>query len=77
VSPGSTCDRYQIVRMLGHGAMGTVYLATDTGLNEIALKIVHCGRDRDDREIAAAERLGAELQKRLAAIDSRVCKVHR
>lgn len=77
MSPGSTYDRYQIVRMLGHGAMGTVYLATDTELKEIALKVVHCGGDRDDREIAAAERLGAELQKRLAAIDSRVCKVHR
>jgi hypothetical protein len=78
VTPGSAYDRYQIVRMLGHGAMGTVYLATDAGLSDqFALKIVHNGTDRADQEIVAAERLGAELQKRLAVVDSRVCQVHR
>ena len=78
MSPGSAYDHYQIIRLLGHGAMGTVYLATETELGaQIALKIVHRGPDRDDQEIVAAERLGAELQKRLAAVDSRVCRVHR
>ena len=71
-------DRYQIIRLLGRGAMGTVYLATDTELgSQVALKIVYRGTDRDDQEILNAERLGAELQKRLAEIDPRVCRVHR
>jgi len=58
--------------------MGTVYLATDTESGaEIALKIVYHGSDRDDKDVLDAERLGAELQQRVAAIDSRVCGVHR
>jgi len=74
----SADDRYQIIRVLGHGAMGTVYLATDTESGaEIALKIVYHGSDRDDKDVLDAERLGAELQQRVAAIDSRVCAVHR
>jgi len=81
VSPAhsrSTPDRLQIIRLIGHGAMGTVYLATDSELGaQVAVKIVYRGPDRDDKEIQDAERIGAELQKRLSAIDPRVCRVHR
>jgi len=74
----SSDDRYQFIRLLGHGAMGTVYLATDTELgSQVALKIVHRGTDPDDQQILDAERLGAELQRRLSNIDPRVCRVHR
>ncbi len=74
----SAYDRYQMIRVLGHGAMGTVYLATDTvSGTQVALKIVYHGTDRDDKDVLAAERLGAELQQRVSAIDSRVCGVHR
>ena len=74
----TTNGRYQIIRLIGHGAMGTVYLATDTESGEeVAVKIVYRGPDRDDEEIQDAERIGAELQKRLSAIDSRVSRVHR
>jgi hypothetical protein len=41
LEPGDMCGRYEVVRLLGAGAMGRVYLATDTELSTlVALKIL-------------------------------------
>jgi len=78
VNPGERYGRYQIVRIIGRGAMGEVYLADDTeSARRIALKVVYKGPDRDDEEVLEAERLGAELQKRLGGVDKRVVIVNR
>jgi serine/threonine protein kinase len=78
VNPGERYGRYQIVRIIGRGAMGEVYLADDTeSASRIALKVVYKGPDPDDEEVLEAERLGAELQKRLGGVDKRVVIVNR
>src|SRR5581483_10367784 len=64
--------------MLGRGAMGEVYLARDLeAKREIALKIVYKGPEPEDQEILDAERLGAEIQRRLSGADKRVVVVNR
>src|SRR5579884_2796890 len=64
--------------MLGRGAMGEVYLARDDeARREVAVKVVYKGPDREDQEVLDAERLGAELQKRLSGVDARVTPVNR
>jgi eukaryotic-like serine/threonine-protein kinase len=77
VNPGDQYGPYQIVRPIGRGAMGDVYLArvSQSG-SEVALKIIQKGSDPEDQEILNAERLGAELQKRLSGLDRRVTAVH-
>ncbi len=78
MKPGDRYGRYAIIRLLGRGAMGEVYLARDTESRcDIALKIVYNGPHPEDQEILDAERLGAELQKRLSGVDRRVVVVHR
>ncbi len=77
MTAGERYDCYIIRRLLGRGSMGEVYLALDTDYNrEVAIKLVYNGPDADDRDILEAERLGAELQKRLAGVDPRVVIVH-
>jgi serine/threonine protein kinase len=78
VNVGDRYGRYQIGRLLGRGAMGDVFLAIDTETSrEVALKLVYKGPDPEDQEIVDAERIGAELQKRLAGVDRRVTAVNR
>jgi tetratricopeptide (TPR) repeat protein len=78
VNPGDRYGRYRIIRMLGRGAMGEVYLARDDeARREVAVKIVYKGPEREDQEVLDAERLGAELQKRLSGVDARVTPVNR
>jgi serine/threonine protein kinase len=78
VNPGDRYGRYQIVRLIGRGAMGEVFFARDAESNcDVALKIVYKGPDAEDREVLDAERLGAELQKRLSGADPRVVHVKR
>src|SRR5436190_182235 len=77
MNPGDNWGRYQIIRLLGRGAMGEVYLARDTESQaQIALKVVYKGPDPEDQEVIDAERLGAELQQRLSGVDRRVVIVN-
>lgn len=58
--------------------MGEVFLAEEIETNrELALKIVYRGPEPEDQEIIEAERLGAELQKRLSGVDRRVVQVNK
>jgi len=77
MNAGDRYGRYEIVQPIGRGAMGFVYLARDTETDrDVALKIVQ-KIEAADEDILEAERLGAELEKRLAAVDSRVVPVNR
>ena len=76
MNPGDLYGRYQIIRRIGHGAMGEVYLALDGEVrNQVALKVVY--HDADDNEILEAEQVGAELQRQLSGRDKRVVVVNR
>ena len=64
---------YEIIQSIGHGMAGSVFLARDRRTDQrVALKIVPHGTDHDAIEIIAAERWGAELQKQLSQVSSRV-----
>jgi tetratricopeptide (TPR) repeat protein/predicted Ser/Thr protein kinase len=68
--------KYEIGRKLGRGGMADVYLAEDTETGHtVALKLIEHGSDADAADAIEAERRGAELQARLAAIDPRVVRV--
>lgn len=77
MNAGDRYGRYQIIRLIGRGAMGDVFLAREMQANrQVALKIVQKGSDPEDEDIVAAERLGAELQRRLSGVDRRVVAVN-
>src|SRR5688572_17973319 len=68
---------YEIVREIGRGGMAMVFLARDTRTgNEVALKLVPHGTDREAREILEAEQWGAELQRQFSEISKHVPAVH-
>jgi serine/threonine protein kinase len=68
--------KFEIRKKLGRGGMSDVYLALDTGTGQsVALKLIEEASDRDTRESIAAERLGAELQRRLAGVEPRVAEI--
>jgi serine/threonine protein kinase len=74
---GRKLGRYEIRQKLGRGGMADVYLAQDTGQGEmVALKLIEHSPDADTRDSIEAERRGAELQAKLAAIDPRVARVY-
>ncbi len=66
--------RYRIVRRLGNGAMGTVYLAEDTELNrQVALKVPHFGPS-DGPEVR--ERFRQEARSAAALSHPNLCPVY-
>jgi tRNA A-37 threonylcarbamoyl transferase component Bud32 len=68
---------YEIVREIGRGGMAMVFLARDTRTGqEVALKLVPHGTDREAREILEAEEWGAELQRQFSRISRHVPAVH-
>jgi serine/threonine protein kinase len=78
IAPASRrIGRYEIVRKLGRGGMADVYLAHDSENGDaVALKLIEHSTDADTIAAIEAERRGAELQARLAAIDPRVVRVY-
>jgi serine/threonine protein kinase len=72
-----TAGRFTLYRKLPAGGMGRVFEAEDpVGPRRVALKLIDLGTDPDSLEIVSAERLGAELQTRLCAIDKRVTAIY-
>ena len=77
IAPASRkVGRYEIRQKLGRGGMADVYLAVDSAAGyTVALKLIEYSDDADTRDSIEAERRGAELQARLAAINSHVVRV--
>jgi tetratricopeptide (TPR) repeat protein/predicted Ser/Thr protein kinase len=74
---GRKLGKYEIRHKLGRGGMADVYLAQDTVEGHtVALKLIEHSEDADTRDSIEAERRGAELQARLAAIEPRVTRVY-
>lgn len=68
MTPPSTIGRYQIQQVLGHGAMGVVYLATDPILHRpVAIKAMRePNQGGDDQEVTRERfRREAEISARL------------
>ncbi len=78
IAPASRkLGKYEIRRKLGRGGMADVYLAHDTEFNQaVALKLIEHSADQDTHAAIEAERRGAVLQARLAAIDPRVARIY-
>ncbi len=65
LGPGDTLGRYRLLRMIGHGGQGTVYLASDQKLGrKVALKVFDRLRSLDPSSLARFQR-EAEVASRL------------
>jgi len=70
--PGAQLGRYRIVRILGRGAMGTVYLAIDTQLDrQVALKTPQFDQDSD-----LLQRFHREARAAAALRHSNICPIY-
>ena len=50
LTAGTMVDQFKVIRLLGKGGMGEVYLARDTGLGrKVALKVIHAGLIGSDK----------------------------
>ena len=59
--------KYELVRLLGKGAMGEVWLATHSSLGgELAIKLVRHGDDQEDENAAGRFQLEAQISAKLA-----------
>lgn len=68
---------FKIVRHLGRGGMGDVYLAENIKEErKVALKLIQHGTDKLTQQAIDAERRGAELQEGLYAMDDRIAEVY-
>jgi serine/threonine-protein kinase len=78
IAPASRkLGKYEIRQKLGRGGMADVYLAQDTAVGAaVALKLIEHADDPDTNETIEAERRGADLQARLAAVDPRVVRIY-
>jgi hypothetical protein len=74
IAAGTMVGPYRIVRPLGQGGMGVVYLADDTRLaRSVTLKVLHPGDADDDRR---RERLTREARAAAALVHPNVATVH-
>ena len=72
-----TAGRFTLLRKLPAGGMGRVFEAEDpSNGRRVALKLIDLGTDADSLQIIHAERLGADLQRQLAAVDERVTAIY-
>ncbi len=71
-----TFATYRLLRRLGGGGMGEVYLARAGDGREVALKLIEIHDDDDSRDIVAAERVGAQLQRQFGSTDPHVPAVY-
>src|SRR5260370_32365355 len=78
MNPSTQYGDYVIIRRIGSGNMGIVYLATrtDTG-QQVAIKVINGGHSSDDQERIALEENGAKVQQAVPAEDERVVTVNR
>jgi hypothetical protein len=68
---------YEIEREIGRGGMASVFLATDSRTaQQVALKLVPTGTDREAHDILDAERWGAKLQEQFCRLSSHVPAVY-
>ena len=73
---GEIWGKWIVRQYLGGGGMGEVYLAMNLENSaNVAVKRVRRTPGLEGEEKIAAERMGAELEQKLSAIDSRVTKV--
>jgi hypothetical protein len=76
MNKGDIWGNWIIRQYLGGGGMGDVFQALNLETSqEVALKRVRRSPGVEGEEKIAAERMGAELEQRLASIDERVTKV--
>ncbi|MGI8641448.1 MAG: protein kinase domain-containing protein [Pyrinomonadaceae bacterium] len=71
---GQTIGHYEIIRQIGAGGMGKVYLATDTKLNrQVALKVLHQNLSSDNQ---GNRRLLREAQAAALLDHPHICAIH-
>jgi serine/threonine protein kinase len=70
-APPRSIGRFTIIRELGAGSMGTVYMAYDDELDRrVAIKVIHTGGARGKER--AKERAKEKAQERAALMEARV-----
>jgi hypothetical protein len=72
LGPGSSLDRYTIVRVLGRGGMGVVYEARDAGGTSVAIKVLHPAQAHD---LGLMERFRRESRAASAVVPPNVAHV--
>src|SRR5262245_26311484 len=63
VSHPERVGSYRLIRTLGRGGMGVVYLAIDKSNREVALKVIPAGDDADPTDLARFQTEAAAVAK--------------